>query len=90
MLYVVGWLDLKAGPRVLQVPEMDGRYYCVQFIDPTSGANFAYVGKRSTGTSPGEFLLCVPGWIGRVPDGMTKIEVPHRCRTRHRSRVRRR
>ena len=78
VLYVVGWLDLKAGPRVLQVPEMDGRYSCVQFVDPTSGANFAYVGKRSTGTSPGDFLLCVPGWNGRVPDGMTKIEVPHR------------
>ncbi len=78
VLYVVGWLDLKAGPRVLQVPEMDGRYYCVQLIDPISGANFAYVGKRSTGTGPGAFLLCEPGWTGGVPDGLTKIEAPHR------------
>ncbi len=78
VLYVVGWIDLKAGPRVLQVPEMDGRYYCVQLVDPASGANFAYVGKRATGTSPGRFLLCEPGWHGGVPDGMTTIEVPHR------------
>ena len=78
VLYVVGWIDLKAGPRVLQVPEMDGRYYCVQLIDPTSGANFAYVGKRATGTSAGQFLLCEPGWNGGVPDGMARIEVPHR------------
>ena len=78
VLYVVGWIDLKAGPRVLQVPEMDGRYYCVQLIDPPSGANFAYVGKRATGTSPGQFLLCEPGWNGGLADGMTKIEVPHR------------
>src|SRR4029079_17700015 len=78
VLYVVGWLDLKAGPRVLHVPEMDARYYCLQFIDPTTGANVAYVGKRSTGTSPGDFLLCGPRWSGGAPDGMTRIDLPHR------------
>jgi hypothetical protein len=78
VLYVVGWIDLKAGARVLHVPEMAGRYYCVQLTDPTSGTNFAYVGKRSTGTGPGAFLLCEPGWHGDAPDGMTKIDLPHR------------
>ena len=78
VLYIGGWLDVKAGPRVLHVPEMDGRYYSVQFTDPNSGANFAYVGKRSTGTDAGDFLLCERGWDGSVPDGMTRIDVPHR------------
>jgi hypothetical protein len=58
VVYVGGWLDLEAGPRVLHVPAMAGRYYSVQFTDPTSGANVAYVGKRTTGTDAGDFLLC--------------------------------
>ena len=78
LVYVGGWLDLEAGSRVLHVPEMGGRYYSVQFTDPTSGANFAYVGTRTTGTDAGDFLLCESGWDGSVPAGMTRIEVPHR------------
>jgi len=78
VLYIGGWLDVDAGPRVLHVPEMNGRYYGLQFTDPTSGANFAYVGKRATGTASGDFLLCKPGWNGDVRPGMTRINVPHR------------
>ena len=57
---------------------MAGRYYSVQFTDPTSSANFAYVGKRTTGTGAGDFLLCERTWTGSVPTGMPRIEVPHR------------
>ena len=78
VVYVGGWLDLEAGPRVLHVPGMAGRYYSVQFTDPTSGANVAYAGKRTTGTDAGDFLLCERKWIGSVPGGMTRIDVPHR------------
>jgi hypothetical protein len=78
LVYVGGWLDLEAGPRVLHVPDMAGRYYSVQLTDPTSGANVAYVGKRTTGTDAGDFLLCDRKWTGSVPGGMTRIEVPHR------------
>jgi hypothetical protein len=78
LLYLGGWLDVKAGPRVLQVPEMGGRYYSVQFTDPASGADFAYVGTRATGTGPGDFFLCASRWTGDTPDGMTRIDVPHR------------
>lgn len=78
VLYLGGWLDLNTGPRVLHVPDMDGRYYSIQFTDPTSGANFAYVGKRTTGTGARDFLLCEPGWKGDLPAGMPRIDVPHR------------
>jgi hypothetical protein len=78
LLYIGGWLDVKAGPRVLHVPDMDDRYYSVQFTDPATGANFAYVGTRTTGTGAGVFLLCERNWNGSVPDGMTRIEVPDR------------
>ncbi len=77
LLYRAGCLDVKGGPRVLHVPEMDERYYSVQFTDPTSGVNFAYVGKRTTGTATGDFLLCETKWDGDTPDGMTRIDVPH-------------
>ncbi|WP_426516066.1 DUF1254 domain-containing protein [Diaminobutyricibacter sp. McL0618] len=77
VLYVAGWLDVKNGPQVLHVPDMDGRYYSLQLTDPSSSANFAYVGKRATGTAAGDFLLSGPRWKGDVPHGMTRISVPH-------------
>ena len=74
-LYTVGWLDLSAGPEVLHVPDMAGRYYAVQFTDPW-GTDFAYVGRRTTGTQAGEYLITGPGWKGTVPSGMTQIGAP--------------
>ncbi len=79
LLYIGGWLDVKDGPRVLHVPDMDDRYYCVQFTDPASGATFAYVGRRTTGTAAGDFLLCAPSWDGDTPGGMARIDIPHRA-----------
>lgn len=76
VLYVGGWLDLSKGPQVLHVPEMAGRYYSVQFTDPSKSSNFAYVGKRTTGTKAGDYLLSGPGWKGTVPSGMTRISAP--------------
>jgi len=77
VLYVGGLLDLSTGPRVLHVPDMAGRYYSVQFTDPSDGTNFAYVGKRTTGTGAGDYLMSGPGWKGTVPQGMTQIASPH-------------
>jgi hypothetical protein len=74
-LYTVGWLDLSKGPMVLHVPDMAGRYYVVQFTDPW-GTVFAYVGRRTTGTQAGNFLISGPGWKGTVPDGMKQIVAP--------------
>ena len=76
LLYVGGWLDLKNGPQVLHVPDMAGRYYSVQLTDPSTSANFAYVGKRTTGTSAGDYVLSAPGWKGIVPKGMRQISTP--------------
>jgi hypothetical protein len=77
VLYVGGWLDLSNGPQVLHVPDMAGRYYSVQFTDPSDGADFAYVGKRATGTAAGEYLISGPGWKGTVPPGMAQITSPN-------------
>ncbi len=76
VLYVAGWLELKNGPQVLHVPDMADRYYSVQLTDPSTSANFAYVGKRATGTRAGDYLLSAPGWKGTVPNGVTQIASP--------------
>ena len=76
-LLVVGWLDLSQGPLVLHVPDMDDRYYSVQFTNPLKNTNFAYVGKRATGTQAGDYLITRPGWKGQAPGGMKQISSPN-------------
>jgi hypothetical protein len=75
-LMTMGWLDLSLGAQVLHVPEMDDRYYSVQFTDPLTNTNFAYVGKRTTGTHAGNYLITGPGWKGQVSAGLTRISAP--------------
>lgn len=77
LLYFGGWLDLKKGPQVLHVPDFTGRYYSIQFTNPSDGGDFAYIGKRATGTGAGDFLITGPGWQGTVPPGMKKISSPN-------------
>jgi len=74
-LYTVGGLDLSTGPEVLHVPDMAGRYYSVQLTDPW-GTDFAYVGRRTTGTQAGDYLISGPGWKGTVPNGVKQIVAP--------------
>lgn len=76
-LLTAGWLDLRQGPLVLHVPDMAGRYYSVQFTDPSKNTNFAYVGKRTTGTQAGDYLITGPGWKGQAPSGMKQIVSPN-------------
>jgi len=76
-LPTVGWLDLRKGPLVLHVPDFSGRYYSVQFTDPLYNTNFAYVGKRTTGTQAATYLITGPRWEGQVPSGMTQIASPN-------------
>ena len=76
-LLTLGWLDLRQGPLVLHVPDMNDRYYSVQFTDPLKNTNFAYVGKRATGTQAGDYLITRPGWKGQAPGGMKQISSPN-------------
>src|SRR5664279_688163 len=69
-LITLGWLDLSKGAQILHVPDMAGRYYSVQFTDPSKNINFAYVGKRTMGTEASDTLISGPGWKGSVPQGM--------------------
>lgn len=74
-LYTVGVLDLSKGPEILHVPDMAGRYYSIEFVD-SWGDVFAYVGRRTTGTQAGDYLISRAGWKGNLPEGVMQIVSP--------------
>jgi hypothetical protein len=71
--YSVLWLDLRAEPIVLSVPAVaKNRYYSVQLTDGNT-YNFGYIGSRSTGSEPGNYLVVGPDWKGETPAGIKKV-----------------
>lgn len=67
------WMDLRAEPLVITMPEIEPeRYYSVQLIDPYP-FNFAYLGTRAFGNSGGNFVIAGPGWDGPQPDGVRAV-----------------
>ncbi|HET8640885.1 MAG TPA: DUF1254 domain-containing protein, partial [Pseudonocardiaceae bacterium] len=74
-LYVGAQCDVRQGPLVLHVPDTHDRYYVLQFVDAWTN-NFAYIGRRATGTAEAEYLLTDRDYDGPVPDGMTVVAVP--------------
>jgi hypothetical protein len=71
-LYSIAPVDVSGGPVLLRVPDATGRYYVLQFVDAWTN-NFAYVGRRATGTGAGAFLLVPPGWAGEPPGGGVRV-----------------
>src|SRR5215467_15020666 len=76
-LYSVGWLDLTKEPVVISVPDTQGRYYLLQLLDMWMDT-FVGVGKRTTGTSAGDFAIVGPDWLGDLPKGLQRIDAPTR------------
>ncbi len=74
-IYGYTWLDLRAGPQILQVPDVGDRYYSIQLID-MYGDCFAYVGRRATGTKAGAYAIVGPDWKGKLPAGVKAVPAP--------------
>jgi hypothetical protein len=71
--YCMFWMDLRAEPLVLSVPEIEAdRYYSFQLIDLYTH-NFAYVGTLTTGNDTGNFLIAGPDWNGEKPKGISEV-----------------
>jgi hypothetical protein len=51
-IYSLAQVDVSGGPVLLRVPDTAGRYYVLQFVDTWTN-NFAYAGRRATGTAAG-------------------------------------
>ena len=71
-LYSIAHCDVTSEPLVLHVPDTQDRYYVMQFVDAWTN-NFAYVGRRATGTAEGSYLLAGPAWQADAPAGMPVI-----------------
>ncbi len=74
-LYSTAWIDLTTEPLVLSVPDTKGRYYVMPFMDAWTNV-FASIGKRTTGTAPGNYLVAGPDWLGKVPSDTKLIRSP--------------
>jgi hypothetical protein len=71
--YCMFWMDVRAEPLVLSVPEMEPeRFYHFQLVDLYTH-NFAYVGTLTSGNGAGKFLIAGPDWDGEKPDGITEV-----------------
>lgn len=65
-VYSIAQLDLSGGPLRLHVPDSGGAYYVLQFVDAWTD-NFAYVGRRATGTGEGSGWSCRPAGRAASP-----------------------
>jgi hypothetical protein len=71
--YSLVWLDLRAEPIVLSVPEVEkSRYYSVMLCDGNT-YNYGYIGSRATGSEAGDYLVAGPDWKGDTPSGIKKV-----------------
>lgn len=71
-IYSFVWMDLRAEPLVLCVPEVEkSRYFSVQLINLYT-YNFDYLGSRTTGNDAGCYAIAGPGWSADTPDGIKK------------------
>jgi hypothetical protein len=71
--YSMCWLDLRAEPVVVSVPDVPaGRYFSVMICDGNT-YNVGYIGSRATGQGGGSWLVAGPGWQGTAPTGVKGV-----------------
>jgi hypothetical protein len=71
-LYSIAWLDLGPEPIILSHPEMGDRYFTFELIGIDSN-NIDYIGRRTTGSKPGNFAIVGPGWTGDLPTDVESV-----------------
>ena len=71
--YSLLWMDLRAEPVVLCVPEIEkDRYFSVMLQDLSTNL-LPYIGSRTTGNGGGCFMIKGPGWSGDTPDSVASV-----------------
>ena len=74
-LYSTAFLDLRAGPQLLSLPPMSGRYVNFQLLDMYTNT-IADVGVLTDAGHRGTYAFVGPGWHGTIPKGDVRIDVP--------------
>lgn len=71
--YSFAWIDLRAEPMVICIPEIEkDRYYSVMLTSLYT-YNFGYLGSRTTGNGGGCYAVAGPEWAGDTPKGVEKV-----------------
>jgi hypothetical protein len=66
-------VDLRAEPTVISLPAVPKpRYYSVQLTDANT-FNYGYMGSRTTGTGPGDYMIVGPDWKGETPAHIKQV-----------------
>ena len=66
-------IDLRAEPTVISLPAVPKpRYYSVQLTDANT-FNYGYMGSRTTGTGPGDYMIVGPDWKGKTPSHIKQV-----------------
>jgi hypothetical protein len=67
------WMDLRAEPVVLTVPDMAGEWvYSIELQDLTS-SRFGQIGTQALGNDEGNYLVAGPSWEGKAPNSIAKV-----------------
>jgi len=61
-------------PYILTVPDTNDRYYVVNVFNTWQELEH-YIGRRTTGTKAGRYALVPPGWKGKLPAGVKRLDV---------------
>ncbi|MEJ8858183.1 DUF1254 domain-containing protein [Variovorax robiniae] len=75
-LYTSTVLDLDQ-PYVVSVPDTHDRYYVIDVFNMWQELEH-YIGRRTTGTKAGKFVLVPPGWKGTLPKDAKRLDVTTR------------
>lgn len=75
ILYSSAWLDLRAEPMVLDLPDTQGRYSLFPILDAWTNV-ISSPGTRNTGGDAQTYIITGPDWNGTVPPNMSEIKSP--------------
>ncbi len=67
------WMDLRAEPMILCVPEIEPERYYSVMLTSLYTYNFGYIGSRTTGNGAGCYGVAGPSWSGAMPAGVDKL-----------------
>jgi hypothetical protein len=71
--YSILFVDLRAEPIVLSLPAVEKRRYYSVMLSDLNTFNYGYMGSRTTGNAPGDYMVVGPDWQGETPKGIKKV-----------------